>query len=357
MASGPGPMRGDLILPLSMLALMVVADVLLPPTVIIIGAFAVPVFVASALTTPGRTALVALAATVLTTVSAAWNQDFATADWWVRVALTGSFSALAVILSRMRVRRELALQHMTVIAETAQRAVLRALPQKLGPMRFAVRYVSATPAALVGGDLYEVADTPYGIRVIVGDVRGKGLDAVQMAATVLAGFRAAALVQPSLSGIAKELDSVVTAVAEAEDFVTVVLVEFHDDHSVGLVNCGHHPPLLISETGQAAALDAGEPQPPLGLHPTPRVATSTCRDGDRLLIYTDGLVETRDANGMFFPLQRAASELQRGVLDEALDGLLSRLNDHADQHLSDDVALVLAEYRPPLRNSLRPVAP
>jgi phosphoserine phosphatase RsbU/P len=346
MAFGIGARRSDLLLPVSLLAAMVVADILLPPTVVIVGAFAVPVFVASALTTQARTAAVGVAASVLTLASAAWNQDFATVEWWVRVLLTVSFCALAVMLSRIRIKREQALQQMTVIAETVERALLRPLPQTVGPMRFAARYVSATRAALVGGDLYEVADTAYGVRVIVGDVRGKGIDAVQMAATVLAGFRSAAMLQTTLAGIAKDLDTVVTAVAEAEDFVTAVLVEFHDDHSVSVVNCGHHPPLLISATGAAEALDTGDEQPPLGLHPTARVVTSTCLEGDRLLIYTDGLVETRDDHGAFFPLERMVDGLRRGELGQALDQLLARLQDHADQRLSDDVAIVLAEYRP-----------
>jgi phosphoserine phosphatase RsbU/P len=346
MAFGPGARRGDLLLPVSVLTVMVVVDVLLPPNVVIIGAFAVPVFVACALTTPGRTAFVGLVATILTAASAAWNQDFATVEWWIRLFLTVSFSVLAVVLSRIRVRREKALQHMTVIAETVERAMLRPLPRSLGPMEFAARYVSATRAALVGGDLYEVADSPYGVRVIVGDVRGKGLDAVQMAATVLAGFRSAAVLQPSLAGIATDLDTVVTAIAGAEDFVTALLVEFHDDHSVGLVNCGHHPPLLISATGEAGALDLGEHQPPFGLGPTPRVATTTCLEGDRLLIYTDGLVETRDVQGVFFPLEQMVDDLRQAELGEALDRLLARLTDHAGRHLTDDVALVLAEYRP-----------
>lgn len=347
MALDSGSRRSDLIVPLAVLALMVVVDVLLPPTIVIIGAFAISAFVACVLTTPGRTAVVAAAATVLAAASAGWNQDFATVDWWVRVVLTVSFGALAVLLAGIRVRREQALLRMTIIAETAQRALLRVLPEKLGPVRFAARYVSASRAALVGGDLYEVADTPYGIRVIVGDARGKGLAAVQMAATVLAGFRRAAFLQPSLAGIAEDLDNVVTAVAGDEDFVTALLVEFHDDHTVSLANCGHHPPLRIPETGDAAVIDTGPPEPPLGLHPTPRVVTSTCRKGQRLLIYTDGLVETRDVHGAFFPLGRMIGHLRSAELSDALDELLSRLEDHAGNHLSDDVALVLAEYRSP----------
>ena len=92
---------------------------------------------------------------------------------------------------------------MTVIAETAQRAVLRTMPTAIGSVGLAARYVSATAEALVGGDLYEVAATPYGVRVIVGDVRGKGLEAVQTAAAVLGAFRAAAFTEPDLGALSR----------------------------------------------------------------------------------------------------------------------------------------------------------
>ena len=96
---------------------------------------------------------------------------------------------MALVLARIRVRREQELQQMTAIAEAAQHALLRVMPSSIGSLGFAARYVSATEQALVGGDLYEVAESTEGVRVIVGDVRGKGLEAVQMAATVLAAFR------------------------------------------------------------------------------------------------------------------------------------------------------------------------
>ena len=159
----------------------------------------------------------------------------------------------------------------------------------------------------MGGDLYEVAETPDGVRMIVGDVRGKGLDAVQMAATVLAAFRRAAVMEPSLTAVATDLDNVVTAVAGDEDFVTAVLAEFHDDFTVTLVNCGHHPPLLLPNADTGRLLDTGDPQLPLGLNPTPTPVTSHVPEGARMLFYTDGLIETRNRQGAFFPLVDGAA--------------------------------------------------
>ena len=188
-----------------------------------------------------------------------------------------------------------------------------------------------------------MVQTPDGVRVLVGDVRGKGLDAVQLAATVLAAFRRAVLLEVSLTAIAADLDKVLTAVAGDEDFVTAVLAEFHDDDTVTLVNCGHHPPLLLTDTGIGGLVDTGDPQPPLGLGPAPDPITICLPGTARMLFYTDGLVEARDEQGAFFPLAESATTLAGGSLDDALDGLLDDLVRHAAQNMEDDMALVLAE--------------
>jgi phosphoserine phosphatase RsbU/P len=217
------------------------------------------------------------------------------------------------------------------------------MPASIGSLGFAARYVSATEEALVGGDLYEVAETDRGVRVIVGDARGKGLEAVQMAATVLAAFRHAAIREPSLTAVATDLDEVVTAVADDEDFVTAVLAEFHDD-SVTLLNCGHHPPLLLANAHSRGLVDTGSPEPPLGLGPHPSPVTCRLDKGSRLLFYTDGLVESRNREGTFFALEDSAEALSTDELSTALDALLGRVVDHVGQpRVNDDVALVLVE--------------
>lgn len=332
-----------MVVPAAVLAVMVLLDSLLPPTANIVGAFEVPVFVACVLARPPWTALLAVVASAMAAVSAVWNHNLGAADWWIRLATTAALGAIAVLLSMVRVRREEALRRMTFIAEYVERAILRPLPHILRSIRLATGYRSATSEALVGGDLYEVLDTPHGVRIIVGDVRGKGIEAVHLTLTVLAAFRRAAVAETSLADVARNLDASVTAVATDEDFVTAVLGEFHDDHTTSWVNCGHHPPLMLSSTHDGRALDLGEPQPPLGLHPTARVATTTWSQGDRILLYTDGLVETRDTRGEFFPFLRAVEELREGEPEGALQGLLARLDHHAGGHLSDDVAVVLAE--------------
>jgi phosphoserine phosphatase RsbU/P len=339
---------GDMLVPLVVLGIIAGIDGMVPPRMVVSGSFATAVIVASALTTVRRTAIVGVAATALAALSAIWNHNYGTAGWWVRLAMTVGIGALAVVVANVRARRERALQQMTAIAEFVQLALLRPMPDAIGPLTLAARYVSATEGALVGGDLYEVAESPDGVRMIVGDVRGKGLDAVQLAATVLAAFRRAAIMERSLTAVAIDLDNVVTAVVGDEDFVTAVLVEFHDDNTVAVVNCGHHPPLLVTSADTGRLLDTGEPQLPLGLNPKPSCVTRQLPEGARVLFYTDGLIETRNRQGAFFPLVDSAPTLRTGSLDDALDRLLGKQAEHAADQIDDDVALVLAE-----RHSIR----
>jgi serine phosphatase RsbU (regulator of sigma subunit) len=67
--------------------------------------------------------------------------------------------------------------------------------------------------------------------------------------------------------------------------------------------------------------------------------------GARLLFYTDGLVESRNRAGAFFPLADSAATLRTGTVDGALDGLLRRLADHVEMQVDDDMALLLVEQR------------
>src|SRR3984885_1787234 len=102
----------------------------------------------------------------------------------------GVITAVATAGTAINARQEQRIAEVSSVAEAAQRALLRPPPPRLGPLGFDVVYVAAAAEAKVGGDLYEaVATSAHGIRVIMGDVRGKGLGAVELATDVLGMFR------------------------------------------------------------------------------------------------------------------------------------------------------------------------
>ena len=181
----------------------------------------------------------------------------------VSVAVVTALRTVGVVLNKPG-KQELAshtlveqkLANVTSVAEVVQRALLPPLPRRIGPLEFEVVYLAAAAEARVGGDLYEVARTQFGIRLIVGDARGKGLDAVGIAAHVLCVFHEVAHEVYTLAEVAPRLDASLARTLDAsqahssrshEEFVTAVLAEI-DPCAGGLTiyNCGHPPPILLS---------------------------------------------------------------------------------------------------------------
>jgi serine phosphatase RsbU (regulator of sigma subunit) len=194
----------------------------------------------------------------------------------------------------------------------------------------------------VGGDIQGVLDTPFGARLLIGDVMGVGRRADRTGRAVQHAWRELAAVEPSLAGMAIRLHGLI---ARSEQFVTALLMSFPGNGWAEVLCCGHPPPLLLR--GDSAVFAELDPTPPLGLLD---LADGWCqtnaipvRDGDQLLFYTDGASEARDPVGRFFPLADRTTELLRaghtGPL--LLDGLMAGLKDHLGGRMPDDILLLL----------------
>lgn len=254
----------------------------------------------------------------------------------------------ALALETARIFREQSgrLADVTRVAEAAQHAILAPPPDRIGQVALAARYVSAAAEALVGGDLYEVVVRPGAVRLLIGDVRGKGLGAVRTAAVVLGEFRAAAADLDDLAHVARQLDRRVRAYLAEEDFVTALLAQIHDDGHYEIASCGHPPAILARQEG--LELLGTTPSLPLGLGADPMTSTGTLRKGDRLLLMTDGLIEARHPDRQFVDVMELATPLAAGVsLGASLDRVLAALRSAVGEDLGDDLALLAAEYLGP----------
>jgi serine phosphatase RsbU (regulator of sigma subunit) len=288
-------------------------------------------------------------------------------------------TAVATAGTAINVRQEQRIAEVRSVAEAAQRAVLRPPPPRLGPLGFDVVYVAAAAEAKVGGDLYEaVATGQHGIRVIIGDVRGKGLGAVELATDVLGMFREQAHDAYTLAELAARLDAGLgRGLGRHEEFVTALLVEIDPQSGrTSIFNCGHPPPLLIPAAREDDAarrvtlLEVPAPAPPLGL-----LSLGDCSDAqlihalqpdDQLLLYTDGVTEARDAKRAFYPLPERVSVLaakatvsqaagksvlkpvssvggRQGQSQGLLDLVRADLHKHVGAPLDDDAALLLVQ--------------
>jgi phosphoserine phosphatase RsbU/P len=269
-----------------------------------------------------------------------------------RLSVLVLLAAFAVVNAALRAAAQRRLSQVRAVARVAQSAVLREVPATVAAGRLAARYISAAAEARVGGDLLEVvsdggADGGHP-RWLIGDTRGKGLPAVRLASIAMTSFRDACA-QPGLplAEIARAVDQSVSRAAGDEGFVTAVFAEFDPRGWLQLVTCGHPPPLRLAADGGLRALTPAAYATPLGLHPDIRPATFSVSPGDRLVFYTDGLLEARDRVGRYFRLEDCVEALRQPDLEAAADELLGRLVAHTGRRLEDDVALLLFEAASP----------
>lgn len=266
-------------------------------------------------------------------------------------------SGLAVFINRVVRRGDRRLASVRVIAAAAQRAVVPTPPERIGGLQIAARYEAAEADAFIGGDLFAVQDTPYGVRLVVGDVRGKGLEAVEAVAVVVGAFREAAETERTLEGVAQRLERALAREGTRRDgldamegFTTAVLAEIpRGEGVVRLVNRGHPEPLLLYADGELDVLTPEEFALPLGMGDLgdwpDRAREFAFPGGATLVFYTDGLSEARDAEGVFYdPALRLRRSLFPGP-EAVLDALTSDVRVHTGGKQTDDMAL-LAVGRP-----------
>ena len=264
-----------------------------------------------------------------------------------RVSVLVLLAAFAVVNAVLRAAAQRRLSQVRAVARVAQSAVMREVPTTVTAGRLASRYLSAAAEAQVGGDLLEVVSSGGRSRWLIGDTRGKGLPAVRLASLAMTSFRDACA-QPglALTEIARVVDQSVTRAVGDEGFVTAVFAEFDPRGWLQLVTCGHPPPLRLAADGSLRTLAPNAYATPLGLHPDIQPTTFSVGAGDRLLFYTDGLLEARDRGGRFFRLEDCADTLRKPDLEAAADELLGRLMAHTGRRLEDDIALLLFEASP-----------
>jgi hypothetical protein len=327
-----------------LLGVVSVVELLSGPAADFVGIFAAVPFLAAVFAFWQTVLVVGLIATVV-------GMIFVGADG--AIGVSGMVNVLGIMLATgiaaavatIRQRQDDRIAELQRLAAVAQQAVLRPVGPQVGSLALAGRYISATAAADIGGDLYEALDTPYGVRIIIGDVRGKGLDAVRLASIVLGSYRHVAFERADLKQVVADLDRAVARSVGDEDFVTAALVEERGG-TLTIVNCGHPAPLLLRR-GQVIPLEPPAPAPPLGFMPEVKARVERLEPGDRLLLFTDGLGEAR-RDGEFFPTaDRAWRLLGHGTVGDGLASLETALVDWVHGRLEDDIALVLLEYTGP----------
>ena len=351
-----------LAVPVVLIVLVVILEDLLPDGVHLGPLLAVAPAIAALFSGPRATAAIGLLALAALIVGAWLHGGLAVLNVEVQFASLVAITAFVIVYTLLRERRMRLLAQVRSVAEAAQRVVLRPVPPRIGPLRVASLYLAAAAEARIGGDLYAAARTGDATRLLIGDVRGKGLAAISDAAMLLCAFREAAHRRTTLPRLVHRLEASVARnaaeVAQTEPlavefFITAALAEVPDaDPVVRLVSCGHPPPLLLRD-GDVLTLRDADAAPPLGMGDLAAVdhtvKTFPFAAGDRLVLYTDGVIEARDRSGAFYPLAERLRGWQGG--DDGGDGdpgaLVGFIRDdllaYVGGRLPDDAAVVVIE--------------
>ncbi|WP_214411512.1 PP2C family protein-serine/threonine phosphatase [Sphaerisporangium fuscum] len=338
-------------LPLASLGIVTAVDLLTGPGLGYLSLLAVGPAFASLVGGIRRTVLIGVLALVLSVVLALYDGVLGDPQSNMSLISILGVTAAAILATAGRQRSERELATVRSVAEVAQRVLLRPVPRRAGHLRAAVSYTSANAEARIGGDLYEVVTGPASVRAIVGDVQGKGLEAVETAALVLGAFREAAHDEPDLRGVSGRLEKALNRRLSGEEFVTAILVEADPGGKLTLLNYGHPPPLILHANGAITLAEPDDTAPPLGLAtfgvegPSPHQVAF--RPGDQILLYTDGVIEARDRAGRFYPLAERAFLLKDDDPEAALEALRRDLVHHVDAPLHDDAAMLLLRSREP----------
>lgn len=354
-----------LALPLLALALVVVVDLVTSQgqhfdRLLVIG----PALAAVTWNVRGTVAIGVLA--MVLRLALAMAQGDPAQDILAAEAVLAAVIAAAVWVSRVRARYEQDMREVLAVAEVVQRVLLRPLAPRLGRVELHLLYLAAAAKARIGGDFYEAVRIPGAVRVLLGDVQGKGLGAVESASVLLGAYRAAVTDAPDLPALADRLEEGLERYGawdpdadSAERFATVLLLELPDGEDVvRLLSCGHPAPLLQHD-GRVRPVVLSDPSLPVNLAglfvSRHRVEEVPFGPGDRLLLFTDGVSETRDRAGVFYPLE----ERLGGWVDQPDDRVLPLLQEdlarYAADGLDDDVAALLV-VRPP-EPAVEPAAP
>ncbi|MYT27349.1 MULTISPECIES: PP2C family protein-serine/threonine phosphatase [unclassified Streptomyces] len=390
----PDPSHALLLIPVGLIVAVYVIDVLTPPDIHLGPLLVAAPALTAALAGPGPTALIGvLAVAAQVSIGIARNALF-TENLAAQIGALIVVAGLVFVYTVVRERNERRLSRSRSIAAVAQQVLLRPLPTHTADLEIASLYLPAEEEAEMGGDLYAAARTTASTRLIIGDVRGKGLPAYSHAALILGAFRAVAHRQATLPRLTRHLDGAlrwdttqwhttthtrtdadtdngaggegrphadadggVGADAGAdgdsgENFATATVLDIPDRRNeLTTINCGH-PPALLLRNGQAHPLTPLHTALPLGLGnlaTPPQYPTQTFpfHPGDLLLLYTDGVTEARNPHGTFYPLAQRASAWTHHTPHHTLQQLRNDLLAHTHGRLTDDAAAIAIRRLPP----------
>jgi serine phosphatase RsbU (regulator of sigma subunit) len=206
------------------------------------------------------------------------------------------------------------------------------------------------PTYDIGGDAFDYALSAHTVSVAIFDAVGHGLPAGLQASAALAGYRSARRDGRGVYDQARAIDDALAAGFPSGSFVTGVIGEL--DVASGrlrYINAGHPPPLLLRDGRVVRELSRGR-RLPFGVETEGlTVAEEFLQPGDWLALYTDGVVEARNAVGAWFGEDRLVELLTHEIAagqppPETVRRVNRAVLEHQGGLLQDDASILLARW-------------
>ncbi|MEU3465796.1 SpoIIE family protein phosphatase [Streptomyces sp. NPDC006733] len=266
-------------------------------------------------------------------------------------------SLLATVITSTRAYSDSLVRHVRTEPMQLPAEMLRAFlpPRTIGNPQV-ISTAVLEPAYQLGGDGFDHSLTRTTLHATILDAMGHDLASGLTTSVALAGCRNARRTGSSLQALVETVDDAL-ATWLPDQFCTGILAQLDlASGTLRWVNCGHPPPLLIRDQRVLEHALEGTAQPPMGypaqfLKEPRTVHERVLEPGDRVLLYTDGVTESRVADGELFGMKRFTDSIIRATAagelpSEALRRLIHALLDNERSRLNDDATILLIEWRP-----------
>ena len=277
-----------------------------------------------------------------------FNQD----DLALLVAVS---SQIAIVIMNIRLHQSMVqaekLKQELAIAQEIQQSLLPSRFPEIAAVDFAAR---TEPARQVGGDFYDVLSLGEDrVGLLIGDVSGKGIGAALYMAGLLSEFRFFARLPISPAEVFRRLNHELVAIGTRGMFVTMVyLVVDFANHKIDYINAGHHVPIVI-RSGSCHDDFPGATTPPLGIFDNIEFfyRSLPLTKGQTIVLYTDGIIEARDAHNQEFGkeclqttlLEAMATAASRPHCQHLLTEVFTRVKQFGYSQQRDDLTMLLIE--------------
>jgi serine phosphatase RsbU (regulator of sigma subunit) len=254
--------------------------------------------------------------------------------------LSSAVDQIAITIDRVRLQTE---EQDFEQARRMQQSLLPAAAPQIDGVD-----VSGTwkPARAVGGDYYDLlrlGDTQ--LAVCIGDVAGKGMPAALLMSAVQAAVRASATPEIAPADLCERVRRVIVQSLSGGRFVTFFYGTIDTvAHKIRYCNAGHNPPVLVRADGSAIRLDKGGPVlSRLFANAALQGGEEELREGDRLVLFTDGVSEARDSAGNDYGedrLERVIAENRQSKARELIATIVESVSAYSEGRTDDDLTLV-----------------